>query len=266
MTTKRLELAAVIASALLVAEAATAWEYTRPGGPALAVLAAPDGSVVSAGLQGSDPIEMVVVGHAGADGSERWRYRMTLGAPTYNSGASLVHAGPGSLFSASRQRERYGRWTGVMAKLAPVSGEPIWRVDLPDIGIRSIVLDHSGDVILAGGITEPVPEDLVVLKLSESDGHEIWRHVVAGPIQPGEDVARSVAVDAAGDVYVTGSTQNDHPSLGDFLVLKVSGETGSELWRVEIESEDAAGRSPSTPTRTSSLQAGSVPTRAGSTR
>src|SRR5262249_30176047 len=61
----------------------------------------------------------------------------------------------------------------------------------------------------------------------------LWRHVVDGSAA-GTDVARSIRVDAAGDVVAAGELQNVATGM-DFVVMKLSGATGAEAWRTQIK-------------------------------
>ena len=233
---------------LISASPAGAWEYSRPGGPALAVLSS-RGVVYSAGIQGSDPVEMVVVAHADADGTERWRRSLTSDLPTRDMHASLALDSSGRLVTSTAQRERYGRWTGVLAKFEPTAGVPLWRVDLPDVGIHALAIDAADNVVVGGILSgEDGYEALIVSKFSGQDGHELWRFVLDGGVKErdsGTEVARAVALDDVGDVYVAGGIVDDVQffdygpnGLSDFLVLKIAGSTGAEVWRREIESGD----------------------------
>src|SRR5688500_16174076 len=64
--------------------------------------------------------------------------------------------------------------------------------------------------------------DFFVIKLRGTDGRELWRQTIASP---GADVANSVAVGAAGDVFAVGLFD------GKFIVAKFDGGSGDERWR-----------------------------------
>jgi hypothetical protein len=59
---------------------------------------------------------------------------------------------------------------------------------------------------------------------------EHWRYVVAGTASGFFNSASNVAVDAAGDVVTVGAVTNTS-TREDFMVLKVNGTNGVELWR-----------------------------------
>ncbi len=244
----------------LIPETAEAWQYLRPSGRAVAVLSLDDGRVVSAGLQGSDASEMVVVGHASSDGTELWRHVLTTGRGSGAAHAALARTAP-SLFVATGQRDgsdfswAFGPWWSSVGKLSRVDGNLEWLVDLPNIGLFALALTPGGDPVVGGLSRDPASgrESLLVLKLSGATGQEMWRRQIEGGVHERDgatEVARSLAIDGDGAVFVGGSLVNDaqffdHPDPGripngfpDFVVLKLGGEDGVEHWRREIESED----------------------------
>ncbi len=227
---------------VLASPLARAWTYATPGDGALAILALAGGDVVTIGLQQRAELEWALVRHRAADGSERWR--TVLGTAQGGAGASAALAlGPdGTIaFGAS---DGDGVWeggaVGIVGRLTLETGAPRWQAALPDTAIESVVADYAGDVLIAGAVRAASPPgDLLVLKLAGSDGRELWRAALSGgepEHDPVTEVARAVAVDPAGDVYVTGGLVSDPAGYPDFLVMKLSGGSGAELWRKEIES------------------------------
>ena len=62
-----------------------------------------------------------------------------------------------------------------------------------------------------------------------SGGSEVWRHDPADAIG-----FYAVAVDSNGDVIAAGAISSVAPTDHDLIVLKISGQTGLELWRTVI--------------------------------
>ena len=92
----------------------------------------------------------------------------------------------------------------------PVAPEQIAAGDT-----RSVAVDPSGDVVSAGFISPVVDnnDDFIVVKLSGTDGGELWRYV------PGTQIpAFAVVLDATANVLAAGGG-----------VVKLDGATGAEL-------------------------------------
>ncbi len=257
---------AVAALAAVVTSVATpgpchAWETTLDG----AAIAADDywnavavdrvGDLLAAGvsLQPASDFDcaFAVTKIARASGTVLWRRDLPdCGADeTFeSSGGEQVIADPRGDVVVGR-RDIGARAFGVY-KFAGGSGALLWhrRVgDYPKHGpyVHATALDGAGHVIAAaglGGFRELCATDLVVAKLDAATGAEIWRRTLRGTFSPTADCedeafsqANAVAVDAAGDVLVSGFLVNTGGSstrpAAHSVVLKLSGADGSEIWR-----------------------------------
>src|SRR5262249_45356352 len=74
--------------------------------------------------------------------------------------------------------------------------------------------------------------DFAVVGLRGTDGADLWSVTIAGT-RPGTDIAKAVAVDAAGNVVAGGFTTN-MGTAEDCFVVKLRGSDGSELGRQTI--------------------------------
>ncbi len=102
-------------------------------------------------------------------------------------------------------------------------------------GGDDLVVDAEGNVLVIGDLN--VERDFYVIKFDAS-GDLVWSRIIGGNSL---DYVRSVALDDAGDVYLTGRTlSSDFPTLSayqntlngpsDAFVMKLSGQTGSTLF------------------------------------
>jgi outer membrane protein assembly factor BamB len=89
-----------------------------------------------------------------------------------------------------------------------------------------VAVDAAGDVV-AVGLIDSFPRVAVVVKLSGTDGSEIWRY----PITDDGFLFRSVKIDVSGDVVASG-TVGAAPDAS--IVVKLAGTDGDELWRRDI--------------------------------
>jgi hypothetical protein len=137
-------------------------------------------------------------------------------------------------------------------KLDGTSGALLWAVRAGDYAkhgpwVHAIALDPLGNVLTAAGLGQHgCHTDFVVSKLDAATGAERWRKTLRGTFAYDEDCedgafnqAQAIAVDAAGDVVVSGRLV-DVPAASRFpedraIVLKLSGTDGAELWRRETD-------------------------------
>lgn len=123
--------------------------------------------------------------------------------------------------------------------------EVVWETFLPDSSVRGVEVDSDGAIYVTGETTGEGwtsggfdtsyggDTDAFVAKFS-ADGQMIWSTYVGGA---GLDAANDIAIDEAGDVYITGRTQfgtwGDADPLGgglsDAFAAKISSD-GEFIW------------------------------------
>ena len=103
--------------------------------------------------------------------------------------------------------------------------------------VRDITIDASGNVYVTGTSNVPVTfTDILTVKYN-SAGTELWTARYTGIGGGNNDYGVSVAVDASGNVYVTG-TSFGGPSLGlDIVVLKYN-SNGTLIWDYRFTGPD----------------------------
>jgi uncharacterized delta-60 repeat protein len=91
-------------------------------------------------------------------------------------------------------------------------------------------IDANGNVFI-GGIAEPDTftgsNDYITLKFA-TDGGVLWSQQYSGGFSHGKDELAAIALDAAGDVYVTGRSFNG--TTDDYATIKYNGATGAQMW------------------------------------
>lgn len=95
-----------------------------------------------------------------------------------------------------------------------------------DIGY-DLALDNSGNTYVTGysdGVTGL--EDFITIKINPT-GSEVWAKRYNGPGN-NTDIANSISVDPAGNIYVTGSSKGSN-LLGDFATVKYN-SAGDQVW------------------------------------
>jgi hypothetical protein len=104
-----------------------------------------------------------------------------------------------------------------------------------------IVRGPDGNLIAAGTIEDslsPTHRDIVVTKIDEGTGVDVWTHFVRldGRAHD-DDVPQQIVVDAAGDIYLAAHLQDFAPyHLADIGLYKISGRSGGVLWHTRLRS------------------------------
>ncbi len=127
-----------------------------------------------------------------------------------------------------------------------------WNTGTP-YGIEQpkIVCDALGNVILATSARYSAAGcDMQVVKYSRTNGAVLWQRYNNGPGPAGNswDVPAGLAVDANGDIVVTGKSYNAIYSYDyDFYTAKYSGTNGAILWERRFNGGTVVGASSDTP-------------------
>lgn len=101
--------------------------------------------------------------------------------------------------------------------------------------IQDVFCDRAGNVYACGVITLPGSDyEWAVAKFRASDGKLLWKYVYSGPkTSTLDDWAEALVVDAAGNVYVTGFSENLKGDK-DLLVMKLSAK-GKAVWKRRVD-------------------------------
>jgi hypothetical protein len=105
---------------------------------------------------------------------------------------------------------------------------------------RSCAVDALGNAIVTGFFSTSntvTGYDHYTAKFSATNGSLVWENVYRSPGAGGDEPA-SMAIDADGDVFVTGTTRSDTNIV--MLTVKHSGVTGALLWERQHESFQGA--------------------------
>ncbi len=123
-------------------------------------------------------------------------------------------------FNAAGQFQWKRTWDG--PALAPYSQDQV----------QELLVDANGDVVvMIHGVMGSLHPDYVILKYSPGNGATIWQAVWG---VNGGDFPRDMEIDAAGDIYVTGTGINFNDR---FSTIKLRGTNGQLLW----QAYDSAG-------------------------
>jgi predicted house-cleaning NTP pyrophosphatase (Maf/HAM1 superfamily) len=109
-------------------------------------------------------------------------------------------------------------------------GNPLWVTRFGNGVARALVVDSSGNVYVTGSSAASGASANYATVKYDTDGNQLWVARYNGPGN-GEDNARALALDASGNVYVTGESDGV-PGLTvnyDYATVKYDAE-GNEVW------------------------------------
>ena len=178
-----------------------------------------------------------------ANGVEQWRRQM--GTTEHDSGAGLALDSAGNPYLAGRT---YGAMDGVNQGASDAfvmkldsAGNTVWTAQTGTSYheiVAGVGLDAAGNSYVGGYGLPPSSEfdqDLSVAKIDPT-GQVLWRNDYGSTAW---DYGQALAVDAAGNTYLTGSTSGDYGGVqqgaGDVFVAKVD-TNGNEVWVAQFGS------------------------------
>ncbi|UOG73189.1 SBBP repeat-containing protein [Hymenobacter tibetensis] len=226
------------------------WEarYTGLGtddlAAAVAVTATGEVLVTGTSYQGSQS-DYVTLAYAGATGQQLWQARYAGPGSSYDlaTGLAVDAAGNVAVTGTSDSGSSYDYAT---VKYATASGQQLWVARYNGGGngydeATAIALDATGNVLVTGfANTGNNNWDYATVKYAQSNGQELWQARYNGPANS-YDEAKSLAVDAAGNVAVTGRSYNSS-GTSDFATVRYAGGSGQQLWQACYSGPDGGNQ------------------------
>jgi hypothetical protein len=213
------------------------------------------GDVVAAGnttrqlIDGLVPdSDFTIIKFAGASGDILWRQDIngtdhfpidSAEAVAVDRSGDVIAAGRTWNLHGNAPPGSFGGRDFTVVKLAGTSGEVVWQRDIdgthaiPSDAACAVAVDAAGDVAASGTVRGvDTDSDFAVVKFSGVDGAELWRYTAsgAGLDVGGADEGQLVRFDATGNVVAAGILENADTGR-DVLIVKLSADTGDELWR-----------------------------------
>ena len=160
---------------------------------------------------------------AGSSGAVLWR-RIYDAAPRNVAAALTVDAAGDAIVAG------VSSGNGITAirtvKCAGATGRTIWEASdsAANVAVASVRHDPAGNVVVTGSSDD----DIRTLKYAAASGGLLWQHRYRGG-GVGPESGRAIAVDARGNVAVTGRSFAAHVTGGELRTIKYSAD-GGELW------------------------------------
>jgi hypothetical protein len=212
---------------------------------------------VRSSILSKGPLRSISAGQLGATSSasaarttsvsEAWR--ATYNGPNFpvNEALDVAVDGAGNVYVTGSSFVRGSQFTAGQYDYATVkyspNGQQLWvaRYNGPANGndqATDLAVDAAGNVYVTGySVGSSSGQDYATVKYSSS-GQQVWVERYNGPINT-SDYARSLALDAAGNAYVTGYSMSGGNGSQNYVTVKYDGSTGQQQW---VATYDGAGR------------------------
>ncbi|WP_375436335.1 T9SS type A sorting domain-containing protein [uncultured Hymenobacter sp.] len=160
-----------------------------------------------------------------------WQVRFTGAGRSAEVGKDVVSDAAGNVYVTgyAYNGRNYDYATAKYSR----TGQQLWQAryngpadneDLP----TNVVVDTAGNVYVSGTSYSATESDYATIKYSPT-GQQLWVARYNGPAS-GYDLAAKVEVDRAGNVYVTGSSDNGSNGSYDYATLKYASD-GQLVWQ-----------------------------------
>ncbi|GEM_PF-2289560 len=176
------------------------------------------------------------------DGNIAWGPIVEKGRQAYNHEATAIALDDDYVYVTGKIAGSDGDYTFGTIKYDRRNGSRVWSrqengaadpagVANPDEAV-AIAVDAQGNVYVAGNSFSAAREWSYKAVKYDRDGNLKWTALSdANENSANPDKVFAMAVDAAGNVYVTGIGYYDDAALDDYMTIKYNGDDGQMLWK-----------------------------------
>jgi uncharacterized delta-60 repeat protein len=204
---------------------------TRSGAQAKAIALDADSNVYVTGFDsgGLATLEDYATVKYDTDGNELWVARYDGPGRFEDIAWAIAVDGSGNVYVTGHSFEGDLLGYSFATIKYDAAGNQLWvaRYGRGRSGAKALAVDKEGNVYVTGQTQGVEPTDYATIKY-DTNGNQLWIATYRGPGR-GEDRATALAIDAGGNVYVTGESRGDSSTQIDYATIKYD-TNGKELW------------------------------------
>jgi uncharacterized delta-60 repeat protein len=169
------------------------------------------------------------------NGNQLWVARYKGPGDSFDWAMAIAIDGDGNVYITGRSKDDYA------TVKYDCAGNQLWvaRYNGPDNSFdwaNAIAVDKAGNVYVTGSSLRNVPvSDYATIKY-DGDGNQLWV-ARSNELGSGINTGRAIAVDVAGNVYVTGDIGKGPGTSADYATIKYSSD-GNQLWAAKYNGPD----------------------------
>jgi len=173
-----------------------------------------------------------------ATGAVLWSAIFNGSEIDYDGGQAVAFDSAGNVFVTGFSNE-VGEANNIRTiKYDGATGAQLWSASFNgsangnDIG-NAIAIDSAGDVLVTGRSHDAGSNfNIRTLKYNGATGAQIWSAAFNGSTN-GADIGNAIALDSAGNVFVTG-TSTEIDQFVNIRTVKYNGATGAQMWAATV--------------------------------
>jgi alpha-tubulin suppressor-like RCC1 family protein len=171
------------------------------------------------------------------DGNIAWGPIVETGLPTYDEEATAIALDDAYVYVTGRIAGPNGDYSFGTIKYDRSDGNRVWSrqengdAANPDEAV-AIAVDAQGNVYVAGNSFSAARDLSYKVVKYDRDGNLKWTALSdANENSANPDNVFAMALDAAGNVYVTGIGYDRDEALDDYMTIKYDGNSGQAVWK-----------------------------------